>query len=264
MTDCLGPSPKYQGWLALGKDARGYGFVFQGAAAPVLVAWMPAGASDDSLTFTSDVQTIDGLSAASSTLRSGQPMTLTDAPVFIVGLPADHLAVAKANAAKNFPWGGDYSAAKSVSIQLGATTVSNGIMRVGHPPTPLYQFPDGSAGIELRGNPSAAFYIHPSFASFKTSDYYIRLTLRRIGPGNVGMNFNYEVPDSKGQGGPMRHNGGWFSLPADTGWQTRTWHVNDACFSKMWGYDISFNPEQSVPFVIGKVEVSTQPFAVKN
>ena len=27
-----------------------------------------------------------------------------------------------------------------------------------------------------------------------------------------------------------------------------------------WGNDISFRPEQSQPFVIGKVEVSTEPF----
>jgi hypothetical protein len=40
----------------------------------------------------------------------------------------------------------------------------------------------------------------------------------------------------------------------DTGWQTHTWHVTDASFSKMWGYDFSFRPEQSVPFVIGQVE----------
>ena len=28
----------------------------------------------------------------------------------------------------------------------------------------------------------------------------------------------------------------------------------------MWGNDITLRPEQSVPFVIGKVEVSTEPF----
>ena len=28
----------------------------------------------------------------------------------------------------------------------------------------------------------------------------------------------------------------------------------------MWGYDFTLRPEQSVPFVIGKVEVSTEPF----
>ena len=74
------------------------------------------------------------------------------------------------------------------------------------------------------------------------------------------MNFGYEVADTKGQNGPMRHSGGWFSLPADAGWQTHTWHVTDACFAKMWGYDIAFRPEKSVPFVIGKVEVSTEAF----
>jgi hypothetical protein len=74
------------------------------------------------------------------------------------------------------------------------------------------------------------------------------------------MNFNYEVADSQGKG-PMRHNGGWYSLTADPGWQTHVWHVTDASFAKMWGYDFGVAPEQSVPFVIGKVEVSTKPFA---
>jgi hypothetical protein len=36
--------------------------------------------------------------------------------------------------------------------------------------------------------------------------------------------------------------------------------VEDAFFAKMWGYDISFVPEQSQPFVIGKVEVNTRAF----
>jgi hypothetical protein len=93
-----------------------------------------------------------------------------------------------------------------------------------------------------------------------TREYYVRASFRRIGPGNVGMNFNYEVANSQARG-PVRHSGGWFSLPDGNGWQTHTWHVTDASFSKMWGYDFSFNPEQSVPFVVGKIEVSTQPFS---
>ena len=63
------------------------------------------------------------------------------------------------------------------------------------------------------------------------------------------------------QGGtPYKNTGRWFSLGNDDGWQTSTWQVKDACFAKMWGHDISFRPEQSQPFVIGKVEVSTEPF----
>jgi hypothetical protein len=50
------------------------------------------------------------------------------------------------------------------------------------------------------------------------------------------------------------------SLPEREGWRTETWHVTNACFAKMWGYDISFRPEKSAPFVIGKVEVSLEAF----
>lgn len=45
------------------------------------------------------------------------------------------------------------------------------------------------------------------------------------------------------------------------GWQTYTWHVAGACFAKAWGYDVNFGLEKSAPFVIGKVEVSTEAFA---
>ncbi|MFD1691161.1 hypothetical protein ACFSHR_05105 [Azotobacter chroococcum] len=34
----LGAKPAYQGWLALGRNGRGYGFVFQGIAIPY---WSP-------------------------------------------------------------------------------------------------------------------------------------------------------------------------------------------------------------------------------
>ncbi|HWE02343.1 MAG TPA: endo-1,4-beta-xylanase [Tepidisphaeraceae bacterium] len=260
MTHCLGATPKYQGWLALGAAGKGYGFVFEGASAPVLAAWMPAGASDNTVSFAGDVQVVDGLSGVRSTLKAGQQLTLTDMPVFVIGAPAALVAQARENAGKNFPWGGDFSSATAVGIQLGAAPVNNGIMQTGRKSNLPYQYPDGSSGIEIRKNAGFSFYAHPSFAGFKTSDYYIRLTLRRIGPGNVGMNINYEIADTKGQHGPTRHNGGWYSLPADAGWQTHTWHVTDACFAKMWGYDFSFQPEKSVPFVIGKVEVSTRPF----
>ena len=35
---------------------------------------------------------------------------------------------------------------------------------------------------------------------------------------------------------------------------------HDASFSRMWGHDFSIRPEQSIPFVIGKVEGSKVPF----
>ena len=92
-----------------------------------------------------------------------------------------------------------------------------------------------------------------------STDYYIRLTLRRIAPGNVGMNLHYEVADSQGRS-PYKNTGTWFGVSDSNDWQTWTWHVKDACFAKMWGHDIAFVPEQSQPFVLGTVEVSTEPF----
>jgi hypothetical protein len=73
------------------------------------------------------------------------------------------------------------------------------------------------------------------------------------------MNLIYEVADSKGQT-PYKNTGNWFGVTKDNGWQTFTWHVTDASFSKMWGFDFALRPEQSIPFVIGKVEVSTVPY----
>jgi hypothetical protein len=176
-------------------------------------------------------------------------------------LPADLVTQAKGNAAKNFPWGGDYSTAKSVSIELGPKPKSNGITQLGaHSEATDFAFPDGTGGFKVEGNQIPPFYIHPSFANLKTHDFFIRVTLRRIGEGNVGMNFAYEIADSKGRNGPMRNSGGWYSVGPEMGWQTHTWHLTDACFAKMWGYDINFKPEKSVPFVVGKVEVSLEAF----
>jgi hypothetical protein len=73
------------------------------------------------------------------------------------------------------------------------------------------------------------------------------------------MNLFYEMADTQGRT-PYKNTGRWFSLSNENAWQTFTWHVTDACLAKMWGYDISFRPEQSQPFVIGKVEVSIAAF----
>jgi hypothetical protein len=142
---------------------------------------------------------------------------------------------------------------------MGILDGSRGVFRTGGKSSIHDDFPDGSTGDQMQSNESAAFYVHPSFAGILTNDFYIRLTVRRIAQGNVGMNLFYEVADSGGRA-PYRNKGEWFSLSEDTAWQTHTWHVTDASFSKMWGYDFSFRPEKSGPFVIGKVEVSKVPF----
>jgi hypothetical protein len=260
MTAILGPSPKYQGWLALGRAGRGYGFVFEGKTAPVLVAWMPVGLTDRSLTLPVDVEVTDALTAT-KTIRANQPLEVSETPVFVAGIPKGLVRTARANAGKNFPWGGDYTNAKTVSVNLGLPGTQGGIVPVGIGDRPRVTFKDGSSGILVEGdiNHPVRFYVHPSFAKFRTREYYVRTTVRRVAAGNVGMNLIYEVADSKGRT-PYANAEKWFGCTKDAGWQTYTWHVTDACFSKMWGNDFVLRPEQSIPFAIGKVEVSTEPF----
>jgi thioredoxin len=260
LTSLLGSTPAYQGWMTLGRDGRGYGFVFAGKTAPVLVAWMPRGLTDKTISFPGDVEVIDACGGVTRSLKAQQPLELTDAPVFVTGLPAELLNQGKANAGKNFPWGGDYTSAKTVSTQPGAG-VNTGIFPVGRSDRPVVKFADGSMGVLLEGdiNHPISFYVHPSFAKYHTREYYVRATVRRLAAGNVGMNLLYEVADSQGRG-PYANTGKWFGTTQADTWQTYTWHVTGACFSKMWGYDIVIRPEQSIPFVLGKVEVSTEPF----
>ena len=267
MTTILGPAPKYLGWVALGEGGRGYGFVFQSHTTPVLVAWKAAGDDDQRLTFGSDqrltfpegVQVTSLGDAAIRGVSTGKPIPDGDEPVFIGHLPPSLVAQAGANRDKQFPWGGDFSKAKSVSVQLGTDAPGAGIFQTGARTAPKVTFPDGTTGILMSANQGAQFYVHPSFASIHTREYFVRITVRRVTPGNVGMNLFYENGDAQGST-PYKNAGRWFGLGNEDGWQTGTWHVKDACLAKMWGYDISFRPEQSQPFVIGKVEVSTVPF----
>lgn len=269
LTSTLGATPKYLGWLALGEGGKSYGFVFQGPAGPVLILWMPLGATDKTITFSGEVKVTDPSKNLSSTLAGNQPLPLTDKPVIVTSLPADLVTQAQANSTKNFPWGGDYTDAKTVNIQLGNPNTNNGIMQVERTWTKPYKFDDNSTGALVsppakHDSQNIKFIIHPSFANLKTHEFYIRVTARRISPPkakNCGMNLIYEVADSRGSW-PTTTTVEWFGLSDDTTtWQTHTWHVTDAAFSKMWDYDIAFSIADSDPFVIGKVEVSTEPFA---
>jgi polysaccharide biosynthesis protein PslG len=148
----LGPVPAYQGWLALGTNGRGYGFAFGGKTTPVLIAWMPADQKDKSLSFGGDVEVTDLVSGAVTKLKAGQLLELTDTPVLLEGLPDQLIKQANANAGKSFPWGGDYSTAKSVSCQPGSPEASAGISQLHRDNYPTVKFGDGSTGFLVQGD----------------------------------------------------------------------------------------------------------------
>ena len=255
MTRILGEAPAYAGWVPLGPAGRGYGFVFRKGSQPILVAWMPAGESG-ALPLSEAAYGVDGTDKK-TLLARGQTLTLGDSPVFLIPAPADLVRTAKANVNRPFAWGGDYSGAKAVTLDYSSPgEPSRGLYFTDAPA--LHQFPDGSKGLRVERNAATNYFVHPSFAGLGTSEYYVRVTVRRTTPGNVGMNCLYEVADSQGRT-PYRNVGDWFGLSPDDGWQTHTWHLKGASFSTMWGFDLGLRPEQSVTFAIGKIEVSTEP-----
>lgn len=265
LTRLLGEQPKYEGWLALGELRRGYGFVFTGRLGPVLIAWLPSGDNVDparvKVGFTKEVAVTDALTAVPVQLPPSQSHALSTTPTFFAGVPDDIVRQARVNSDKPFPWGGDYSKAKSIHFQAGDSDQRRGVFPRNRSRYPTVKFADGSSGLIVEGDIShpIVFYTHPSFASFPTKDYYVRATVRRIAAGNAGMTLLYEVADGQGRS-PYANVGQWFGVTKESNWQTHTWHCKNACFSKMWGYDFVISPEQSVPFAIGKIEVSTTPF----
>lgn len=262
LTTELGRNPKYLGWLALGKGGRGYGFAFARKAGPVVVAWLPVGHTDAALAFGSDTSVTDLVTGKTRPVAAGKPVGLANTPVLVTGLPDEIAAQARENAGKPFPWGGDHSAATAVRCDLGRADGDAGVACDARTTHPTVAYPDGSSGVLVPGDlrHPLAFTVHPSFASVLTSEYHVRVTVRRVGAGNVGMNLRAEVADSRGRSA-YANVGGWFAATKADGWQTHTWHVTGASFSKIWGADLYVVPEQSVPFVVGKIEVSTKPFA---
>lgn len=258
----LGSHPRYIGWVQPG-DKEAYGFVFAGTDGPVLAAWAPAGSRTllkvqpgDSAAM---LQARSDLSGTGDFDAAAGGFWLTGRPVLLGGLSPEAVAFARRNAEQPFPWGGDHRASRVVSCEPGAPEPASGVTQTGRSQTPVVRFADGTTGILVRGDQAVSFVVHPSFAGFHQREYHIRVTARRIAPGNVGMNLFYERADTQG-GSPYRNTGTWFGLGKQDEWQTHTWKVTDACFAKMWGHDISLRPELSVPFVIGRVEVSTEPF----
>ena len=123
-------------------------------------------------------------------LEAQQQLALSATPTFIAGVPDDLVQAARANADKPFPWGGDYSAAKTIHFQAGDDDQTRGVFPRNRSRYPTVKFTDGSSGLIVEGdiNHPISFDTHPSFASFATKVDYVRATVRRIAAGNVGLN----------------------------------------------------------------------------
>lgn len=235
MIGILGEEPRYLGWLNLSEG--GFGFVFEGRENPVLVAWGPKG-QERNLTIPADTAVVD-IAGKRSMLASGQALRLSPSPVFVSGVPQDLVQLAKDNASKPFPWGGDYATTNEVTCALGATNTDRGITQSRPETTQVVNMLDHSfrrsdiGNGALRGEGHYAYFrVDPAFAPFGTKELEITVVAKRLASGKpAAFQITYES-----MSGYKGASGKW-SIPEGEQWSENTWRVSDANFVGGWGWN---------------------------
>ncbi len=245
MIEHLGQHPTPLGWVLL--NGRDYGFVFQGAKGTVLCAWAQKGVTDP-VEFAQPVQVVNPLTG---TPYSATKVDFTAAPLLILGVPDALVNEAKVNKTKPFVWGGDFTGEESVSIQMGATNIERGLHTLsGSSVAEAVVAYGGSAraGDVPGGN---VFVVDPNFLSYATVPIEITLVVRRNQANdNSGFKLTYESTDGS-------KNLGWFTVPDNKQWHTKTWKITDAQFIGMYGFHFSLDSDgnQFNKYVIQSVTV---------
>ena len=231
MIKYLGRNPVCLGWVLL--NDRDYGFVFKGATGTLLVTWAQPGTTDN-VDFGQPVQIVDPITGG---VTSAAAYPLTNAPVLVAGAPAGIVTQAQANKARPFPWGGDYTGAKSVSVTMGKTNVEKGL----HTKSGAAVAADvGAYGGPARsgGTPGGnVFMVDPNFLSYTTVPIEITVVVRR-NPANDNAGFNLKYESTSGYKGS-----GWYTVPDNKEWHTKTWRIDDAQFVSKWGFNFSLDSD---------------------
>lgn len=227
----LGQHPVYLGWLLV--NGAHYGFVFQGAEGTVLVAWARS-ADGVSVDFGQMVKIADPMTGRVWRRRT---LDLTRAPLLAMDVPAGMLAQAKANRGKPLLWGGNYARAKSVSVAMGEKNVEKGLHTLSGDAIAAdvvaYGGPARSGGVP-GGN---AFVLDPEFLNYSPTPIEIKVVVRRNAANdNAGFKLVYESTDGF-------RNRGWYTVPDNKQWYTKSWIITDAEFVGMWGYNFSLESD---------------------
>lgn len=228
----FGQHPTYLGWVLL--NERNYGFVFQGTSGTVLATWLTSG-KPEVVEFGREVTIANPLTGNVVTAKSYE---LTAAPVFVLGVSEQTVAQAKVNKAKAFPWGGDYTDAKSVSIEFGEKTVEKGLhTRSGSAVAEAVVAYGGSARAgSVPGG--SVFIVDPNFLSYAPTPIEITAVVRRNPANdNAGFKLVYESPSG------FKTAGTWYTIPDNKQWHTVKWRIDDPQFVNYWGYNFNLESD---------------------
>ncbi|MDB6152842.1 MAG: hypothetical protein JWL90_1295 [Chthoniobacteraceae bacterium] len=234
MIEHFGQHPAYLGWLLL--NDKDYAFVFEGSKGTVLAAWTPKGAPDH-VDFGQTVQVVDPVTGATATANSYE---LTVAPILVTGVPDNLIRQARENKAKPFPWGGDYSNAKSVSVTMSERNAEKGLHTMaGDAVAEAVVAYGGSAraGSMPGGN---VFIVDPNFLSYTTTPIEITAVVRRNEANdNSGFKLVYESTSG------FKTAGNWYTVPDNKQWHTVHWKIEDAQFVNYWCYNFALESDGS-------------------
>lgn len=240
-----GRHPNYIGWIIL--NEKHYGFIFQGAkGGHVLVIWAGT-AKPDEVDFGQPVQIIDPPTGKTT---EAAKYKLSTAPIFATGIPDKLVTQAKENKGKPFPWGGDYSNAKSVSVTFTDKYVEKGLHTMAADTIAADVFAYGGnarAGEVPKGG--NVFYVDPNFLSYTTCPIEITAVVKRNEKNDPAkMNLEYESTTGNGYKKPEP-----FDIPDNTQWHNATWKIDDAQFVGTWAFNFRFN---SGKFLVQSVTVT--------
>ncbi len=160
LTRHLGPNPRYIGWVLL--NERSYGFVFEGATGRVMATWARPGTTEV-VKFGSRVRIVDPITGIEI---ASEAASLTRSPVLIVGVPPALASRAQANRSLRFPWGGDYSGAKSVSVTIGSPNAEKGLHQLGADGSSTVVKVQGTFARDCSKGGSQTFTVDPNFLSY--------------------------------------------------------------------------------------------------
>lgn len=247
----FGHRPQYLGWVLL-KDQH-YGFAFQGADSTILCTWSRPG-KPRVVEFGAEVKIANPITGNVFAARS---IELTTSPLLVLDVPESLLAKAKANKDKPFDWGGDYSNAKSVSIEFGETTIEKGLHTLAGA--------DVAAAVVAYGGSARAgnvpggnmFTVDPNFLSYTTVPLEITAVVRRNPAGdNAGFKLVYESTTGFKTAAP-----GWYTVPDNKKWHTITWKIDDPQFVNYWGFNFNLESDgnQFNKYLIQSMTVTKQP-----
>jgi hypothetical protein len=227
----FGQHPTYLGWVLL--NDKHYGFVFQGAKKTVLATWASSLAKD-TLDFGQEVRIVDPLTGKETQAASHE---LTVAPILVVGVPDNVMKQAKENKSKPFPWGGDYTKAKSVSVTFGEKNVEKGL-HTQSAETIAKDVVAYGGSARSGGVPGGnVFMVDPNFLSYTSTPIEISIVVRRNEANdNAGFKLVYESTSGY-------KDLGWYTVPDNKKWHTVTWKITDAQFVGMWAYNFLLNSD---------------------